>query len=253
MRAELINNDYPIHVLSSEHFCSRLLSTDEIKRLHGFLTGLYTEIEVVVYFRRQDQYQVSSYSTLLKSGWNSTEVFPLKENFPALDYYNICNMWAGVFGKDNLKVRLFDRDKLKAGSVISDFLSFLEQDINTYKLPERESNPSLQPIAQNVLVRVNELTDEGLVSNEMRSELIVFLENRYGGTSKLPTKNYAMKWYKRFEKANENLYAEYLNDEFSTDFEMYPEDWIESTFDAKIMATVIFEFFSSNYQLKRRH
>ena len=244
--AELKGSECDLHILSSEHFSSRLQSESEIQRLYSFLSKIYSEIEVVVYFRRQDQYVVSSYSTLLKSGGISSEILPSRIDGLGLDYNEMCEIWSRVFGRKSLNVRIFDRSKLRNSNVISDFMGILKQDLINFKLPEKESNPSLLPIAQEALINVNSLFKKGIVSDEDRQDFISFLEKNYGGSPRLPRRDYVLSWYEKFETSNSKFFTEYLGGGgFSDNFASYPEGWLSVDFSSEVMARMLFEFFKS--------
>ena len=247
IKDELKSSDCSVHILSSEHFSSRLKSIDEINRLHTFLSEIYSEIEVLVYFRRQDQYVVSSYSTLLKSGGTSSKILPSKIDETVLNYYLMCEKWSSIFGESSMNVRIFDRSKLIDSNIISDFMGFIGLDLEGLITPEKESNPSISPIAQQALININKLYKKSVISENTRYEFIDFLERNYAGTPRMPQKDYVINWFEKFSHSNSVFFKKYLSgSNFDSNFNGYPKRWVEHEFSEEIMARMLFQFFEEN-------
>lgn len=250
IKNELILSSIGTHILSSEHFSSRLTDTAEISRLHDFLKNIYSEIKIVIYFRRQDEYAVSLYSTYLKSGGVSNKILPMNASSERYDYYSICKKWEGVFGLNNIIVRIFDRSVLKKGNVVSDFCSVSGIDESSTKEVARESNPSITPLAQEVLRGFNELMQEKEISYKIKEDLIKYLEVNHKGRPRLPQKDFLVEWFNKFLDSNELLFNEYVNSDirFSDDFSKYPDQWVNVLFSTKEILDVMLDF--SNYTSK---
>jgi hypothetical protein len=247
IKSELVSSPINTHILSSEHFSSRLTSKAEILRLYDFLKAIYSEIKVVVYFRRQDEYAVSLYSTHLKSGGVSKNILPVSAGASRYDYYDICKKWEGVFGLNTIDVRIFDRKVLRDGNVISDFCDISGIDETNTKEVARESNPSITPLAQEVLREFNLLSQEKEVDYKVKGNLIKYLETSYKGRPRLPKREFLIKWFHKFSDSNELLLSEYVasNIRFSEDFSKYPDEWVSMSFSTKEILDVMVGF--SNY------
>jgi hypothetical protein len=116
-------------VFSNEHLHSNLLSIGEVKRLKSLLENWVSEVKVIVYLRRQDLLAQSLYSTRLKGGevLGSQPIVP-STAYPAPYYYQyhqILENYASAFGKENILVRIFEKDKLIKGDLLDDFFSLL--------------------------------------------------------------------------------------------------------------------------------
>lgn len=225
---ELGSNNSPLHVLSSEHFSSRLTTEEEIRTLYDLLVPLYDEILVVVYIRRQDEYVMSSYSTYLKAGGTKFEIMSTLENHTDLNLYDLCNKWEDVFGFSSLDVRVFERSSLINSNVVDDFCNVLGVELEKFELPKRESNPSLNSKAQEYLRLLNL---SGLDSSK-RSKVVEFLEMEYAGKPRLPRAEFVKEWYgKNFISSNDELFKKYFDGDikFSESFDAYPEDWSQET------------------------
>jgi hypothetical protein len=129
--------------ISNEHCSSRLLARPEIERLGTLLSGLCDTVKVVVYLRRQGDALRSAYSTYVKTGGTAHFALPgPAEITQKYDYEAIIARWAAVFGEEAMDVRLFDREILKDGDVVADFVAKLGIDPQEFIL-EKEMNRSL--------------------------------------------------------------------------------------------------------------
>lgn len=137
-----------------------------ISHLLSFFKGHGCDVRVIVYLRRQDKYLESLYDTLTKfsnSHWQSMMDFYYSSTEAARDfvgrydmgmsdrdvaecicgvsfrYMDILSAISGVIGDDALIVRPFERESLKDGDVISDFLASLGLDPSApdWKRPPR--------------------------------------------------------------------------------------------------------------------
>lgn len=114
-------------LIVNEHL-SRLRHPEELERLRDLLGRHFDEVQVVLYLRRQDKLLRSMYSTIIKVGGDRREVYPEwtgapEGDFITFDYDRIATLWAGVFGAERLKVRIFERDQLHNGDAVEDYLS----------------------------------------------------------------------------------------------------------------------------------
>jgi hypothetical protein len=116
--------------------------TKEIVRLKNLLDPI-AQTTVVVYLRRQEDYLVSAYSTAVRLG--STE--PLRLPGPRItrsrfDYRAMCERWADAFGRDNVKVAIFEpRQYSEPRDLLLDFArtAGLTLDLDRLEIPPREN------------------------------------------------------------------------------------------------------------------
>jgi hypothetical protein len=132
LKKELANNRHSNIIISSENFQDLLTTKAEINRLRDLLYELgCTEIKVVVYLREPVALANSFYSTVVLVdlpllGVVAAPPFPGSDNERYFD--NLCNhrntleQWGSIFGNENIIPRIFDRNDLKDGSIIHDFL-----------------------------------------------------------------------------------------------------------------------------------
>ncbi len=100
----------------------------EMARLKGLLASLADTITIIIYLRRQDAYLLSEYSQQVKRG-NTALAIDRWMNGAAdrfcFDQKAVLDRWAAAFGRENLRIRLFERGALVGGSVVSDFRACL--------------------------------------------------------------------------------------------------------------------------------
>ena len=122
LRNEIMGYEGSNVILSNEHCYKYLTSTEELIRLRDLFEGLYDELKIIVYIREQSEHLCSQYSTAVKN--SMTKVIMGIEDFAKRTFYNYNEMlrpWEEVFGIDNIVLRVFDREKLTGGDIISDF------------------------------------------------------------------------------------------------------------------------------------
>ena len=94
----------------------------EVARLKDLLNSLFDEVTVVCYLRRQPEYIVSFYQTLTRTGMhlNFLDYVSQPEEHSILAYHNIVERWS-VFGKEKIKVRVFDTHEFCSNDLLNDF------------------------------------------------------------------------------------------------------------------------------------
>ncbi|XAK03178.1 hypothetical protein AAID96_03550 [Campylobacter coli] len=143
-------------LISSEHLSSRLQDLREIKRCKEILNILgFKEIKILVYLREISNMVTSSYSTELKAGKPSPDLKSCY-NFEYLGAYNkILFKWQKIFGKENLIVRLFDKDKFYQGDLLKDFIYSMGLKWDDGFFIPLKQNETLDLIGIELLKRIN--------------------------------------------------------------------------------------------------
>lgn len=175
--------DLPRTVISSEHLQSRLQTEDDLLRLRDLLGEVFDRIRICIYLRAPIMTAVSLYSTAVKYGSTSKRVpgpdTPYFRNI--VDHRSTLQRWSAVFGRENITVRIFDRQEFEGGNLIDDFISACDLPRLEFERPEIE-NESLNHIGLSILCRMNrhvpEFTDEGL-ANSHRASIIPFFEKHF--------------------------------------------------------------------------
>lgn len=107
-------------ILSVEDVGGLTRTKGQAKALERWLGRFFDEVRYVVYFRRQEDWLISAYSQMIKTGGSMTldEFFEKRKD---RDYLRRLNAWLEVFGRERLSVRLLERDALRDGDLIADF------------------------------------------------------------------------------------------------------------------------------------
>jgi len=113
LQEELYQEDFETLLISNEHLSSKLLTSQELVRLKEFLSHFTSEIKIIVYLRDQSSFFLSSHSTAVKSAetMNCHLQSPVEQP-ERYDYFKLLTRWIDIFGKNNLIVRVFEKDQL---------------------------------------------------------------------------------------------------------------------------------------------
>lgn len=112
-------------IISSEHFHSAK-TVDDVKEIASVFLGLFKKITVIVYLRRQDTRLESSWSQGVKTGIISKSFEDFLSKHSGWNYFEMLNLWAEVFGKNNLVVRPFEKEQFFKNDLLQDFLKTID-------------------------------------------------------------------------------------------------------------------------------
>lgn len=202
-------------IISSEHFHSRLVSENEIKKLFKLLSKHFDEIKIICYVREQVSTCLSLYSTIIKSGGSINIQNLLESCNPDNIYYNhylMLKKWAKFFGKENLIVKPFEKDNFLNKNLVDDFFSSIDQKL-TYKIDKEfpSQNESLTGVGQIIGRAINLAIprEENGKKNKKRVNVINQLYKEFKGKGATTSKDiYDLK----FQQFNEHNIL--LNNEF---------------------------------------
>jgi hypothetical protein len=140
-------------ILSNEHCSSHLSSVAEIARLHRLLSPLARRLHPVIYLRRQDELATSFYSAAVQGGHAGEFEFTGGPSW--FDYLALLDMWAEIFGRDNLVIRLFEPAQMHPDGLLADFGSAVGFEAIARWQPPPRQNESLDIHALEFLRRFN--------------------------------------------------------------------------------------------------
>lgn len=218
-------------VYSSEHLHSRIRTREEVSRFKEFLDEHYDRCTVYIYIRRQDQIAVSAHNTAVQSG--KVDRLCLDQIPGSARYYDflaLANLWASVFEKDSVKIKIFSRATLLDEDVVKDFISWTGIDsCEGLQMDSDRANEHLAPIAMEWLYLFNTLEDNHEMLNgcskwEVRKKLLKKAAAlKCTEKSDLPSRSSAINFYNKFKDSNEELLREWnIETAFSDDFSSYP-------------------------------
>lgn len=213
-------------LLSSEHCHSRLRTLAEIRELRGLLEEFCGAVTVVLYLRPQHEVALSLYSTRMKAGRSATDPLSPDAAEPGyFDYGALVTRWAAVFGEANLRVRVFERERLIGGGILDDFAHTAGLPMPLSPAPRR-SNPSLSPTGIRVLGAVNAVVPRFVLgrANPLRVPVKAAVERLFPGDGPVVRAREAAAFYERFAASNEIVRAMYFPERptlFTPDFSRY--------------------------------
>lgn len=243
-------------VLSNEHCHGRLVRREEIQELKRFLAPHFREVEVWLYLRRQDRLAVSHYSTKLRGNFTAERIFP--KVHPSAWYYNyfeLASAWAEVFGRDAMRLRIYERRELLGQDVATDFLAQLGiEDPAALLGLAQEANTALSALGQVVLLEFNRRLQSDAATDQLqrtlrptRLRLANELGRRLKGPPRLPARAEAEAFLATYADANEWLRQSFFPDRsilFDSDFSDYPAEETEVDGDRLALARLLAEMLA---------
>jgi len=220
--------ELPGNVIMSAEALSWLFTELEIAKLAERFKKLFDEIRVILYIRRQDKLIISHHQQASKnvnfsdSMFYSTSPKAIPEYQPFFDkyfnYYDRVSLWSGLFGNENIVIRVFEEPILYKGDPVLDFFKLLgiTSDIQTTKANISNGFESVK-----VGHLLNQCLPQKAVSRLVRRET----DN---SGKMLPSRQETQDFYARFVESNKMLNNEYQvstehEDIFGKDFSEYTE------------------------------
>lgn len=267
-----ISEDIQAILISSEHFHSRLVSVEEIRRLYKLLSPICDEFRIIVYLRRQDELARSLASTYFKTGLpgGMQELRDHLERLTKADHYfnylKLLTMWAKVFGKKALVPRRYGKQYFYDGDLLKDFIEgtgILPGDAE-YKR-QNSHNVSLSPVALMTLDRFKkhfpetaapvtetEAASEVQTFQQLHPRFVAALEKAMPGYPAVFSQGEAERFYDRFRKDNHKLARQWFGTEqlFNEEFSAYPTTAPKVQFDPVLIDTLL-AFFRRELKRER--
>jgi hypothetical protein len=210
---------------------SMLISSETLSQIQDYepqrLAGIFKghSLEIVGYVRRQDRYLESRYSHLVKGRRRlKTGVMRFAQHFlstNALDYGDHFRRWAAAVGRENLKVRVYDRAILRGGDVRLDFLDALGIHEEGLVLEGEPRNISLDFSGVQFLSRLNSVA----LDRAHRRRMLRALEEHareHPDHSSLLSPEQRLAIVEQFRESNRSFAREFL--ERDDVFEIHPAE-----------------------------
>lgn len=217
------NNKNKNIIFSHELIQSRLTDKKEIQYFKLNLKKLgFKKIKIILYIRNQSDLFASMCSQSLKNGLQDDESFLYAPGNQYISF--VCNhkqtlqWWSAVFGKNNLEVRIFDKQDFVNNDLICDFLSILGLQAEDFVITE-EKNLSLSVFGAELCRVINR--DFPWFINEKFNEqrlIIALLLGRHYSYCKgnmedekfMPKKEVYLSYYDYYKNDNESVRSEYF-------------------------------------------
>lgn len=243
-------------VISHENY-SWLFDESDVFNVYQKLKEYADDVYVVLYLRRQDSLAISQKQEGTKWLDNSVayghelKALPSELNYYSsnyLDFYKKVKLWSSIFGKNNVIVRIFEKDKLLGGDVVKDFSDIIGlRDYSEYE-PAGRVNESIGKIEQLFLHKTRPWFNEGSVEKNYLVKSVLS-EGIGSGGKLLPSRQEAFDFYERFLAGNKRLDKEFSKYQgelvFSTDFSMYEEKSNAEDFSEDEMLTIFSKVIKS--------
>lgn len=176
-------------ILSSEHFQSRLLGTDDIKLLKTSLESIgLANFKILLYLRDPLKIVMSHHGMAIKKGIYVTDDFYRPEHpriSHIIDHMKTLQNWQSVFGKEAIEVRLYPESQ-PGEALLSDFLNACQISPRQVDMTKQEvRNINLSASALRALNQVNASSNKVRLLAEDRW-LFNQLEKRHPGKGIAP-------------------------------------------------------------------
>ncbi len=188
---ELKKTQHEKFIFSNEHCFQLLVRKEEILSLQKILYEFFDDVKIIVYLRRQDDFLLSSYSTRVKTGCSEKISIPNNNKIEnRYDYWAILKKWEEVFDKKNIIVKVFEREQMLDGNLLTDFISTFGLNITDKFEVSENRNLSLDEPCLDFLRRINPYVPR-FIENEVnfqRGNIVELLE-MYSSNSKFTVDN----------------------------------------------------------------
>lgn len=144
-------------LISSENLVNALHETKG-QNIHRVFAQFFDKVEVLYYIKRQDTFILSAWQQWgYKQGQSFQQYMDhcLKVNNP--NYFATASFFSDLYGKNNVSVIPLHPSALLNGNLLSDFFSRLHVNIATFKLDNKPSNKSINPLLCELLSRSSDI------------------------------------------------------------------------------------------------
>lgn len=230
-------------IMSAEDF-SFLLDEDNILQLKEQLCRKF-DVTIICYIRRQDKLAISHFQQVSKrkrspsrffyNGGTSALPTELERCDKYLDFNHKLSKWIDAFGRDNVIVKIFEKNKLINGDAVNDFMSLVGvDDKNIESIKVNESNGFER-------IKIGHLMNRSNINSAFAKLIKSGIDNN---NPILPTREEAKEFYQRYQESNVafnkrfNICEDYP-DIFGEDFSRYPDistdKWTEENTNQAIL------------------
>ena len=97
-----------------------------------------------------------------------------------LDYFELLNRWAAVFGKENIIVRPYEKQQFKDNDLIADFLNIVGLALtDDFKLLEKNANPRLPTETLEYMRLLNSFLRDKTKAKYIKKKLIAYSTEKF--------------------------------------------------------------------------
>jgi len=202
-------NNLDTVVLSAEN----MINSDGFHSLFANLESIF-DIRVVAYVRRQDDYHISAWQQWYLKQFESFEEY-VDKRVDLADWHLALDVWATQYGRENIVVRVYEKEKLVNGNVVDDFMSVLSIPTDGMEKIEKRINRSIDEKYNRIANKHRQQLFKSIHDNEFYEFLVTSFGDdafkTYRGSREL-TLAQRHQLLKRYQVSNQNLYNDYLSD-----------------------------------------
>jgi hypothetical protein len=142
------------HIISSERFVD-LLSVPSGEHVINFIKEIAgsARVRLIGYVRRQDNLIESHIRELIKGPRPDLNIKEYLQEVPSFAFYDkVFSKAADLLGKENVIIRIYERERLVCGDSVSDFLHACDLPaLGNVEKPAEPTNPSLNTLTSKLL------------------------------------------------------------------------------------------------------
>lgn len=171
----------------------------------------FSEIKIIIYLRAIEDLVPSLYSQMIKHNFTISNLPIMSKNYR---FYHDCDyktlkMWINVFGKENLIVRLFDKNEFYQGDLLKDFIHSIGLEWDDEFIIPSKQNESLDLLG----IKLFSLTSQKNVKNGIIQTWYPFCKYFQSKDPHLkfqPSREIMQSYIDYFEESNEWVRKEFF-------------------------------------------
>ncbi|MCR5453003.1 MAG: hypothetical protein K6F00_10275 [Lachnospiraceae bacterium] len=205
-------------ILTDEGIFYRMYKSPKlVKKIHEALSPLGATLKIIIYLRRQDDFVYSFWSEQAKE-----KAAPKFEKYlgsfdkKRINYEHNLKQMEDVFGKENMIVKIYDRNLFKNNNILSDFMDIFggeltEEEING----DPRVNVTLKDVCLEAKRRLNKGYDDFKGASNFSVKLLRDIQNEMAEEGKLFDRPFfeakdRKKFMEYYEKSNAAVAREYF-------------------------------------------
>ncbi|ELL1873640.1 sulfotransferase domain-containing protein [Campylobacter jejuni] len=200
-------------ILSSEGIHATSSTIAHVKRYHTFLKKMnINKIKIIIYIRDPAEMAVSLYTQIIKHNYFKDMCIMndmCKERFKHDCNYKTIKLWSEVFGKENIIVKLFDKNEFYQGDLLKDFINTIDLEWDNNFIIPNKLNESIDLLGTFLLSKISKI----LRQNNINQLWYQFCKHFISKDLKLkfqPPKEIYQSYIDYFEESNEWVRKEFF-------------------------------------------
>ncbi|XAK36383.1 hypothetical protein AAH951_01825 [Campylobacter coli] len=212
IKEELKNKTHCKILFSTEGLHANCRNEKQVLQVFDFFKEIgFSEIKIIIYLRAIEDLVPSLYSQMIKHNFTISNLPIMSKNYR---FYHDCDyktlkMWINVFGKENLIVRLFDKNEFYQGDLLKDFIHSIGLEWDDEFIIPSKQNESLDLLG----IKLFSLTSQKNVKNGIIQTWYPFCKYFQSKDPHLkfqPSREIMQSYIDYFEESNEWVRKEFF-------------------------------------------